>query len=135
MAPLGAGCGLSACSGVKAVQAAPRLDSLGGYRLVWLRSHEYQRYLPNLRHYRETHRRSGILTMLDYAHADFYIDARSEVEEVLGGAADPTRHRGTEATQLPDNPRGRALAQLYDRRMSRLVERGSLRPLFALSLR
>lgn len=120
-----------------AEQAAPRLDSLGDNRLVWMRGYEYQRYLPNLRHYREIQRRSGILTMLDYAHADFYIDARSEVDEVLGGSADPTRYRVTELTRLPvylgfaDNPRGRALAQLYDRRMSLLVERGSLRPLFA----
>lgn len=119
-----------------AEQAAPSLETLGDYRLVWMRGYEYQRYLPNLRHYREIQRRSGILTMLDYGHADFYIDARAEVEEVLDGAADPARYRITDLTHLPlylgfaDNPRGRALAELYDRRMGQLVERGSLRPLF-----
>jgi ABC-type amino acid transport substrate-binding protein len=120
-----------------AERPVPTLETLGDYRLVWMRGYEYQRYLPNLRHYQEIQRRSGILAMLDYGHADFYIDASLEVEEVLRAAADPTRYRITELTSLPvylgfaDNPRGRALAALYDRRMSQLVERGSLRPLFA----
>lgn len=121
----------------RAERPVPTLDSLGGFRLVWMRGYEYQRYLPNLRHYQEIQRRSGILAMLDYGHADFFIDASLEVEEVLRGATDPTAYRITELTRLPvylgfaDNPRGRALAELYDRRMALLVERGSLRPLFA----
>jgi hypothetical protein len=74
--------------------------------------------------------------MLDYGHADFYIDAQTEVDEVLVGAADQARYRVTPLLRLPlylgfaDNPRGRALAQLYDRRMEQLVELRSLRPLF-----
>ncbi|MNV79933.1 hypothetical protein D3C71_1735060 [compost metagenome] len=74
--------------------------------------------------------------MLEYGHADFYIDAQTEVDEVLAGAADRTRYRVTRLIRLPmylgfaDNPRGRTLAQVYDRRMAQLVEQGSLRPLF-----
>jgi len=115
---------------------APSLATLGEFRLVWMRGYAYQRYLPNLKHYREIQRRSGILPMLDYGHADFYIDAQTEVDEVLEGAADRARYRVTPLTRLPlylgfaDNPRGRALAQLYDRRMAELVELHSLRPLF-----
>lgn len=118
-------------------RAAPSLATLGEARLVWMRGYEYQRYLPNLKRYREIQRRGGILTMLDYGHVDFYIDARTEVDEVLGGAADPARYRVTELMRLPiypgfaDTPRGRALAKLYDQRMAQLVKRGSLHPLFA----
>ena len=117
-------------------QPVPSQATLGEFRLVWMRGYEYQRYLPNLKHYREIQRRSGILPMLDYGHADFYIDAQTEVDEVLGGAADRAGYRVTPLIRLPlylgfaDNPRGRALAQLYDRRMAQLVESHSLRPLF-----
>ncbi|OGT56727.1 MAG: ABC transporter substrate-binding protein [Gammaproteobacteria bacterium RIFCSPHIGHO2_12_FULL_63_22] len=117
-------------------QAVPTQATLGEFRLVWVRGYEYQRYLPNLKHYREIQRRNGILPMLDYGHADFYIDAQTEIDEVLEGAADRARYRVTRLTRLPmylgfaDNPRGRAFAQLYDRRMAQLVEQGSLRPLF-----
>ncbi len=118
-------------------QTPPTLASLGEHRLVWMRGYEYQRYLPNVRRYQEIQRRSGILAMLERDHADFYIDARDEVEEVLAGAGDPSRYRITDLTRLPlylgfaDNPRGRALAELYDRRLELLIERGSLRPLFS----
>jgi hypothetical protein len=117
-------------------QPVPSQATLGEFRLVWIRGYEYQRYLPNLKHYREIQRRNGILPMLDYGHADFYIDAQTEVDEVLVGAADQARYRVTPLLRLPlylgfaDNPRGRALAQLYDRRMEQLVELRSLRPLF-----
>lgn len=117
-------------------QAPPTLASLGAQRLVWMRGYEYQRYLPNVKHFQEVQRRSGILAMLERDHADFYLDARTEVDGVLAAAADPARYRITELTRLPlylgfaDNPRGRALAELYDRRLGLLIERGSLRSLF-----
>lgn len=115
----------------------PRLDSLEDYRLVWVRGYAYQRYLPNLTRYQEVQRRSGILGMLNHDHADFYIDARTEIDDVLETAPDPDRYRVTDLTRLPlylgfaDTPRGQALMKLYDQRMDELVARGSLRPLFA----
>ena len=114
----------------------PSLDSLGEYRLAWMRGYEYQRYLPNLRQYREVLRRSGILGMLDMGHADFYLDALTEVEDVLSTASQPERYRVTQLTKLPiylgfaDTPRGRTLAELFDKRMDSLVADGSLRPIF-----
>mgnify|MGYP000114692255 FL=1 len=114
----------------------PSLDSLGEYRLVWMRGYEYQRYLPNLRQYREVLRRSGILGMLDMGHVDFYLDALTEVEDVLSTASQPERYRVTQLTKLPiylgfaDTPRGRTLAELFDKRMDSLVADGSLRPIF-----
>ncbi|MDZ4336443.1 MAG: transporter substrate-binding domain-containing protein [Pseudomonas sp.] len=114
----------------------PSLDSLGDYRLVWMRGYEYQRYLPNLRQYREVLRRSGILGMLDMGHVDFYLDALTEVEDVLSTASQPERYRVTQLTKLPiylgfaDTPRGRTLAELFDTRMDSLVADGSLRPIF-----
>ncbi len=114
----------------------PTLDSLGEFRLAWMRGYEYQRYLPNLRQYREVLRRSGILDMLEMGHVDFYLDALTEVEDVLSTASQPDRYRVTQLTQLPiylgfaDTPRGRTLAELFDKRMDSLVADGSLRPIF-----
>lgn len=119
-----------------AATPVPSLTTLGSFRLVWVRGYEYQRYLPNLHQYREVIRRGGILGMLDLGHADFYIDALTEVEYLLGTTKQPERYRATMLTSLPiylgfaDNPRGRALAGLYDRRMDVLLEQGRLRAIF-----
>lgn len=116
---------------------APTLEGLGELRLIWLRGYEYQRYLPNVQHYREVRRHSGILGMLDLGHADFYIDARVEIEALLADVTQRDRYQLTDLTTLPlylgfaDNPRGRALADLFDRRMTQLVEAGTLKPIFA----
>ncbi|MES2817933.1 MAG: transporter substrate-binding domain-containing protein [Pseudomonadota bacterium] len=115
----------------------PTMDRLGDFRLVWVRGYNYQLYLPNLIHYREIERRSGILSMLSLGHADFYLDASTEVDLLLENVTDKSAYRVTDLVRLPlflgftDNPRGHALAALYDRRMQLLVKNGSLRPLFA----
>jgi len=114
----------------------PTLDSLGRYRLAWMRGYEYQRYLPGIERYHEIQRRVGILRMLELGHADFYLDAATEVADVLREARDPARFRTTALTRLPlyagfaDTARGRALAALFDRRMAELVRGGDLRPIF-----
>ncbi|MGY4531628.1 polar amino acid transport system substrate-binding protein [Pseudomonas sp. TE3786] len=116
--------------------AEVNLHNLGQFRLAWVRGYAYEKYLPNLTHYQEVLRRDGILSMLDLKHIDFYLDARTEVQDVLNEAEDKTRYRVTELTQLPlylgfaDTPDGHALAQLFDARMEQLVKDGSLRPLF-----
>ena len=120
-----------------AERSAPTLASIGAARLVWMRGYAFQRYLPDLKHYREIQRDSDIPRMLQFQRADFYIDSRAEVEAMLEQAAEPERFRITPLTQLPlylgfaDNPRGRALAQLFDARMDELVKSGGLRPVFA----
>ncbi|MBC9252341.1 ABC transporter substrate-binding protein [Pseudomonas alcaligenes] len=114
----------------------PTLANLGQYRLAWVRGYDYQHYLTGLQHYQEIERRNGILGMLDLDHADFYLDASTEIDEVLKDSADASRYRVTLLTRLPlypgfsDTPRGRALAALYDQRMAALVGSGALRPLF-----
>ncbi|UUY08854.1 transporter substrate-binding domain-containing protein [Pseudomonas sp. J452] len=119
-----------------ASQPLPALQTLGSYRLVWMRGYDYQDYLPGLGKFQEVERRSGILRMLDRGHADFYIDALTEVEDVMRTATQPERFRITELTSLPlypgfaDTARGKALAQIYDRRMAELVQSDALRPLF-----
>ncbi|SDI09891.1 hypothetical protein SAMN05216588_11191 [Pseudomonas flavescens] len=114
----------------------PDRETLATSRLVWMRGYEYQRYIPGLGHYDELLRRGGILPMLAYDHADYYIDAQPEVMAVLAGAADASKYRVTDLIRLPlyigfaDNARGQALAKLYDQRMAELVERDALRPVF-----
>lgn len=114
----------------------PTLETLGRYRLAWARGYSYQKYLPDVREFREVHRRGGILGMLERGHADFFIDASTEVEDVLAGAARPQDFRITPLTRLPlylgfvDDARGRELAAIYDRRLQELVRSGALRPLF-----
>ena len=95
-----------------------------------------RKYLPNVREFREVHRRGGILGMLDHGHADFFIDASTEVEDVLTGSDRPQDYRITKLIRLPlylgfvDDARGRELAAIYDRRLQELVRSGALRPLF-----
>ncbi|BBP79631.1 hypothetical protein PHLH7_57350 [Pseudomonas sp. Ost2] len=115
---------------------APSLETLGAYRLAWVRGYKYQDYLPNVRHFNEVRRRDGILSMLQHSRADYYIDAVAEVDYVLGQAPDPTVFRRTHLLELPlylgfsDSERGRALLALYDQRMDELVKGDRLRHLF-----
>ena len=114
----------------------PTPSTVGQYRLAWVRGYDYASYLPNVHNFREIQRREGILPMLEHDRVDFYIDALTEVEDVLATTGTPERYRSTELTALPiylgfaDNPRGRALAELYDRRMELLLEEDRLREVF-----
>lgn len=118
-------------------QPAPTLDSLGDFRLVWMRGYQYQHYLPGITAFREVQRRGGILGMLNYRHADFYVDARPEIDDLLTRVPDASRYRVYPLKRLPlylgfaDTPRGRALAAYFDARMDDLVPQGTLRPIFA----
>ncbi|MCY1488009.1 hypothetical protein D9M68_216920 [compost metagenome] len=117
-------------------QPAVSLDNLRRFHLAWMRGYRFERYLPNLTHFQEIQRRDGILPMLTLRHADLFIDARPEIEDVLAEAGDRSAFRVTCLTSLPlylgfaDTPRGRGLASLFDRRMAELVKSGELRPLF-----
>ncbi len=120
------------------VDTAPvDLQNVGSFRLAWVRGYAYEQYLPHLNHYQEVYRRDGILSMLELKHVDFYLDALTEVQDVLNEAEDKSRFRITELTQLPlylgfaDTADGHALAKEFDTRMQQLVKDGSLRPIFA----
>lgn len=114
----------------------PTLETLGIYRLAWVRGYEYQRYLPNLNRYNEVIRRTGILSMLTHDRADFYIDALTEVDYVARRAKDPSQFRQTHIAELPlylcfaNTPDARKLMALFDLRMGELVKSGQLRPIF-----
>ena len=81
--------------------------------------------------------RTGILQMLERGYADFYVDALSEVEAVLAESSQAQRYQVVPLLMLllypgfQDSPRGRELAELYDRRLLELRADGSLRALFA----
>ncbi|EIK93826.1 hypothetical protein PMM47T1_24660 [Pseudomonas sp. M47T1] len=115
---------------------SPTLSTLGRYRLAWVRGYSYERYLPRIKQYHEVQRRTGILPMLSHDRADYYIDAQTEIEGVLKQADDPAQFKLTPIAELPlflgfaDNPRGRALLAVFDRRMDELVPSGQLRPIF-----
>jgi polar amino acid transport system substrate-binding protein len=120
-----------------ASEPAPTLKTLGNYRLAWVRGYEYQHYLPNVLHFNEIARRDHILSMLDHSRADLYIDAKPEVDFILGQTREPQRFRTTYLTAIPlflsfaDNARGHFLRDLFDQRMAQLVRSGKLRPIFA----
>lgn len=119
-----------------ASKPTPTLATIGNYRLVWMRGYEYNNYLPNIRRFNEIHRSVGILPMLLHERADFYIDASMEIEEVLAKADDPKRFKLSPLINLPlylgfaNNANGRALSELFDRRMEVLVKNGQLKPIF-----
>ncbi|WP_460164449.1 substrate-binding periplasmic protein [Pseudomonas sp. S2_F03] len=114
----------------------PTPQTLGNYRLAWVRGYEYQNYLPNVRRYNEVIRRTGILSMLIHDRADFYIDALTEIDYVLKRAKDPSLFRRTPIAELPlylcfaNTPRARTLMELFDQRMDSLVKSGKLKPIF-----
>lgn len=117
----------------------PTPDSLGQFKLSWVRGYDYQRYLPKVGEYREVQRREGILPMLERGRVDFYIDAQTEVDYVLDQAPQSEREkfRSTHIAELPlylafgKTDKGRALKALFDQRMDKLVASGELREIFA----
>lgn len=117
----------------------PTPDNLGQFKLSWVRGYDYQRYLPHVGEYREVQRREGILPMLERGRVDFYIDAQTEVDYVLDQAGDAERDkfRRTHIAELPlylafgKTDKGRALKDLFDRRMTALIASGELRAIFA----
>ncbi|UWF48707.1 transporter substrate-binding domain-containing protein [Pseudomonas sp. N3-W] len=115
---------------------APTLATLGKYRLAWVRGYRYENYLPNIHRFNQIERRTGILSMLKQGRADFYIDALTEIDEVLKNATDQTQYRSTHLAELPlflgfaDTPDARSLMALYDQRMEVLVKSGKLKPIF-----
>jgi polar amino acid transport system substrate-binding protein len=114
----------------------PAPETLGSFRLAWVRGYDYQDYLPNVRHYDEVIRRTGIVSMLTHNRADFYIDALTEVEYVQNLAKDPSQFRRTHIAELPlylcfaKTPQARTLMALFDQRMEELVKSGELKPIF-----
>ncbi|WP_028695466.1 substrate-binding periplasmic protein [Pseudomonas cremoricolorata] len=114
----------------------PSAENIGSYRLAWVRGYDYARYLPNVSNGREVQRREGILPMLEHHRVDFYIDALTEVDYVLGHAAEPRRFRRTHVAELPlylafaNTAEARPLLELFDRRMAELVRSGELKPIF-----
>lgn len=119
-----------------AANPAPTRETLGNYRLAWVRGYDYQDYLPNVTRYNEVVRRTGILSMLTHDRADYYIDALSEIEFIVRGAKDPAQFRRTHIAELPlylcfaNTPRARKLMALFDQRMEHLVKSGELKPIF-----
>lgn len=125
------------CALTLAQKPKPTLETLGEFRLVWMRNYNFQRYLPNAQHYQEILKRGGILGMLDYSHADVFIDALPEIEQLLKDSQTPHKYALTCLKKLPnymgftDSPRGRALAKFYDQRLPILIKNGTLRAIFA----
>ncbi len=119
-----------------ATTAVPTLATVGQYRLAWVRGYDYSSYLPNAHNFREIQRREGILPMLEHERVDFYIDAQTEVDYVLGQASQPERFRSTHVAELPlylafsKNEHAKALRDLFDKRMAELVRSGELKPIF-----
>jgi ABC-type amino acid transport substrate-binding protein len=115
---------------------APTPETLGNYRLAWVRGYSFENYLPNVSRYNEVVRRTGILSMLTRNRADYYIDALAEVDYVLKRAKDPAQFRRTHVADLPlylcfaDTPKARTLMALFDERMELLVKSGQLKPIF-----
>lgn len=119
-----------------ASKPVPTLATIGDYRLAWVRGYAYGKYLPRVREYREIQRREGILPMLEHDRVDFYVDAMTEVDYVIGQSSQPDRFRRTHVVELPmylafaRSERGEALRDVFDKRMAELVRSGELKPIF-----
>ncbi|MHC6223770.1 substrate-binding periplasmic protein [Pseudomonas sp. X10] len=119
-----------------ASQPVPTLATLNHYRLAWVRGYDFHNYLPGIEHYREIQRREGILPMLEHNRVDFYVDALTEIDYVLGLSQQPELYRRTHIAELPlylafaRNEAGEALRALFDQRMEKLARSGELKPIF-----
>lgn len=119
-----------------ASKPAPTLENIGDFRLAWVRGYDFGKYLPRVRDFREIQRREGILPMLEHDRVDFYIDALTEVDYVLGQSSRPEHFRRTHVAELPlylafaRHDQGRALRDLFDKRMGELVRSGELKAIF-----
>ena len=119
-----------------ASKPVPTSANVGQYRLAWVRGYDYSSYLPNAHNFREIQRREGILPMLEHERVDFYIDAQTEVDYVLGQSSQPERFRSTHVAELPlylafsRTEHAKALCDLFDKRMAELVHSGELKPIF-----
>ncbi len=119
-----------------ASKPVPTLATVGRYRLAWVRGYDYGSYLPNAHNFREIQRREGILPMLEHGRVDFYIDAQTEVDYVLGQTSQPERFRSTHVAELPlylafaKTEHAKALRDLFGKRMAELVHSGELKPIF-----
>ncbi|HJR27342.1 MAG TPA: ABC transporter substrate-binding protein [Pseudomonas sp.] len=120
-----------------ATNPAPTPQTLGNYRLAWVHGYKYQAYLPNVQRYNEVLRRTGILSMLIHNRIDYYIDALTDIDDIVSRTKDPSQFRRTHIADLPlylcfaDTPRARQLMALFDQRMELLVKSGRLKPIFA----
>lgn len=114
----------------------PTLASLGYFRVAWMRGYQFERYLPHITEFNEVRRRDSILSMLELRRADLYIDAKTEIDNLLRRTPRPDHFRATFLTTLPlylsftNSARGRALRALYDQRMEELVRSGELKAIF-----
>ncbi|AYG43280.1 ABC transporter substrate-binding protein [Pseudomonas sp. Leaf58] len=112
------------------------LETLGQYRLAWVRGYDFANYLPNVHEFREVQRREGILPMLEHDRVDYYIDALTEVDYVLSQTSQPERFHRTHLAELPlylafgRSDQAKALLDLFDKRMAELVRSGELKPIF-----
>lgn len=113
------------------------LESLGDYRLAWMRGYAFEREFPQVRRYREVDSRAGVPGMLRLGHIDYFIDALNELQLVFDeSGADPVEFKASPLGQIPlyigfgTSPEAKALAELFDARMDVLIRNGSLRPLF-----
>lgn len=120
-----------------ASRPSPDVNLLGQYKLAWVRGYEYQRYLPNIKRYTQVQRRNGILSMLDLARADYYIDSLSEIQALLRDSSRQSSYKVTHVAELPlyigftDSEKGRRLRVVFDQRMDELAPSGQLREFFA----
>lgn len=114
----------------------PSIETLGNFKLIWMRAYDYQNQLPNATRYHEIQRRDVVLEMLKIGRADFYLDDLTEVNGVLKKALEPQNYQLTLLYSLKNylgfspNERGRQLAAQFDQRMDSLVTSGELKPIF-----
>mgnify|MGYP000237450059 CR=1 FL=1 len=119
-----------------ATSPKPSLETLGIYRLIWLRGYDFQDQLANAKTYQEIRQQDTVLEMLKAGRADFYLDVVGVTNAIASKATDPALFQQTELIRLPiyvgfaPNARGRVLAALFDQRMEKLVASGELRPIF-----
>ena len=111
--------------------------TLDGKALVWMRGYAYDEYLSVSVRHTEVDRRDVAITMVTSRRADFFLDARADIEAALSESSANVQDLAIGTVMqlhlyvcFADTAKGRNLAAIWDQRFPALLAAGVIDALF-----
>lgn len=111
--------------------------SLEGKNVAWIKGYELHEYLDAKFNNRELLNRDAVIEYLDDGRLDYFIDALPEIQTHFGEALEKDPRFSVETIKklnlylgFSNTAKGRALADIFDRRFPELIKSGELKALF-----
>lgn len=111
-------------------------ETLAGREVGWMRGYAYDQYLSVGVNATQVDDRHGGLRMVEGGRLDFFIDAQVEIDTALEETGLGEKLASDTVLELPlylgfaDTERGRELLAIWDRRMPKLLEDGTIKRLY-----